>query len=231
MSARPTIVAHRGLHRAHPENSVAAFELAVAEGFWVECDVYASRDGVPVVIHDETVDRTSERQGRVDALDAAELEHTRLRGSDQTIPTLDRALRAGGSWLVEIKPPGARELVRRVVDHLNGRAGQWIVQSFHPENVVELWAYHPNAAGALLIEDPGMLERAVLESWTALHVSHDLLTPEVVSRSRERGCSVGAWTVNEPSDIRRILDLGIDVLITDEPWRARYATEERRSGT
>jgi glycerophosphoryl diester phosphodiesterase len=227
----PIIVAHRGLHRAHPENSAAALELAIKEGFWVECDVHASRDGVPVIIHDETVDRTAESCGRVDSFSAAELEHITLKRSGETISTLDRALSSGGNWLVEIKPPRARSLVRRVVDHLVGRSVQWVVQSFDADNVLELWAYHPQARGALLVEDSYVLDRAIRERWPAVHVAHEMLTPDVHSRLRDAGASIGVWTVNEPRDIERVLELEVDTLITDEPWRARYATESRASGT
>jgi glycerophosphoryl diester phosphodiesterase len=230
VSARPTIIAHRGLHRAHPENSVAAFELAVAEGFWVECDVHASRDGVPVVIHDDTLERTTEARGRVDAFDAAVLECIGLRGSAQTIPTLERALDCGGSWLVEIKPPGARELVRRVADLLKLSGVRWVVQSFDVDNVRELWAYDSGAAGAFLVEDADTLRSAINGDWPAVHMAHELLTREVRDRLRDRGASVGVWTPNEPADLRRVLGLGVDVLITDEPHRARDATASGKSG-
>src|SRR5688572_8407861 len=105
MKVPPTIVAHRGIHHAHPENSLAAFDEAIKAGFWVECDVHASRDGEPVIIHDETLDRTTEWRGRVDAFDVADLQHVRLRDSHQTLPKLADALRSGGRWLVEVKPP------------------------------------------------------------------------------------------------------------------------------
>jgi glycerophosphoryl diester phosphodiesterase len=228
----PIIVAHRGLHRAHPENSLAAFELAINDGFWVECDVHASRDGIPVVIHDETLERTTQASGRVDALDARDLERVRLRGSDQTVPTLERALSGGGSWLVEVKPLAARDLVRHVVDLLvRDKSVRWIVQSFDADNVRQLWAYHPMAAGALLVEDPRVLERAIDQRWPAVHLSHELLTSDARDRLRGAGSSVGVWTVNDPPDVRRVLELGVEMIITDEPERARTATEELRSGT
>ncbi len=230
MSKPPTIVAHRGVHRAHPENSLAAFDTAIGEGFWVECDVHASRDGEPVIIHDDTLDRTTEARGRVDALTAAELERVRLKGSQQTLPTLARALRSGGSWLVEVKPPRAREFVRRVADLLVRSSVRWVVQSFDADNVRELLAYHPPTRGAFLVEDVDVLERAIPQRWPAVHVSHELLDADVRDRLRANGTSIGVWTVNEPADIRRVLELGVDMLITDEPHRAREATESFRSG-
>lgn len=232
MTKPPIIVAHRGIHRTHPENSLAAFNEAISAGFWVECDVQASRDGVPVIIHDDTLERTTESRSRVDVLDAHELEQVRLRGSDQAVPTLERALRGGGNWLVEVKPPGARHLVDRIVDLLvRANARQWMVQSFDADNVQHLRAYHPQAACAFLVEDAEVLKRAAGEGWPAVHLSHDLLTSGVCDGLRRAGSAIGVWTVNEPPDIRRVLELGVDMIITDEPQRVRTATESMQSGT
>jgi glycerophosphoryl diester phosphodiesterase len=168
----------------------------------------------------------------VDALDAHELERVRMRGSDQTVPTLERALRGGGNWLVEVKPPGARDLVNRVVDLLvRASVRQWMVQSFDVDNVRHLRACHPRAASAFLVEDAEGLKRAAAEGWPAVHLSHELLTSDVCDRFRRAGSSIGVWTVNETPDIERVLELGVDVIITDEPERARAATESMRSGT
>jgi glycerophosphoryl diester phosphodiesterase len=231
-SQPPIIVAHRGMHREFPENSVAAFELAIAAGFWVECDVHASRDGEPIVIHDDTLDRTAEASGPVDARDASALEQIRLKRSDQTIPTLERALRSRpgeSGWLVEIKPPAARDLVRRVVNLLVRSQTWWMVQSFDEQNVRELWEYHPQAAGALLIEKPDMLHRAIDDRWPAVHLEHSLLSSDTCQRLRQRDVAIGVWTVNEPNDIRRVLELGVDMIITDEPQRVRDATGQTNS--
>ena len=230
MSNAPIIVAHRGIHRVHPENSCAAFDEAIAAGFWVECDVHASRDGEPIVIHDETLERTTDACGRIDGMDAGALERIHLKGSDQTVPTFQRAVGGGGCWLVEIKPPRAPVLVRRVVDLLRRHATRWMVQSFDAPNVRELWVYDPTAAGAFLVEDSDVLERAISEGWPAIHVSHELLSEDVARRLRAGGASVSVWTVNELADIRRVVQLGVDMLITDEPDRARDLLTPSPSG-
>ena len=233
MKTPPIIVAHRGMHYAFPENSVAAFDAAIGEGFWVECDVHASRDGQPIIIHDDTLDRTAQGSGRVDALDAAALGQVRLRGSDQSVPTLERALRSRpgeSGWLVEIKPPAARDLVRRVVNLLVRTETWWMVQSFDERNVRELWDYHPQAAGALLIDEPDALERAIADHWPAVHLEHSLLSSDIYDRLRQHDAAIGVWTVNDSPDIRRMLELGVDMIITDEPQRVRDATDSIKSG-
>ncbi|MCA1654864.1 MAG: hypothetical protein LC656_12070, partial [Sphingomonadales bacterium] len=106
--------AHRGMHkRGVPENSRAAFEAAIAAGHGIELDVQASRDAQVLVIHDDELDRLTEGVGPVCGMVAAELEKIRLRGCDETIPTLTEALAliAGrGPLLIEVKSPGHKPL-------------------------------------------------------------------------------------------------------------------------
>jgi glycerophosphoryl diester phosphodiesterase len=75
-----------------------------------------------------------------------------------------------------------------------------------------------------------VLERAIADRWPAVHVSHELLTADVARQLRASGTSIGVWTVNELADIQRVVRLGIEMLITDEPERARDATDRLRSG-
>jgi glycerophosphoryl diester phosphodiesterase len=160
------------------------------------------------------------------------LERIRLRNSVQAIPTLARALRGGGNWLIEVKPPAALNLVDRVVELLTrANVRQWMVQSFDADNVRHVRANHPQAATAFLVEDAEVLKRAIGEGWPAVHLSHKLLTSDVCDGLRRAGSSIGVWTVNETPDIDRVLELGVDMIITDEPHRVRAATEAMRSGT
>ena len=131
------------------------------------------------------------------------------------------ALRPTTGVLVEVKPPGASRLVRDVVALLRAQRRPWVVQSFDAANVLEVWARDPAAPAALLVEDARTLSRAVHDLWRAVHADHTLLTPDVVAALRDNRSTVGAWTVNEATDIRRIVGLGVDWLITDEPLLAR----------
>lgn len=110
---RPLIVAHRGVWRSAPENSRAA--IRAAQPFdMVEIDVRLSADGMPVLIHDDTLDRTTDRSGAVATLTAAQLQHTRLRGSTETVPHLVDALDAGGPALlfdIDVKDPAQLDTV------------------------------------------------------------------------------------------------------------------------
>jgi len=225
----PRIVAHRGFCKAHPENSLSAFRSAERIGCeWVECDVHSSADGVPVVIHDDTLDRTTSGSGPVAAKAFSDLSDLRLKFGDrltgEPVPTLSRllaALRPATGILVEIKPHDSPGLVRNVLSMLRAERRPWVLQSFDPATVLEIHARDPAAPAALLVEDAPSLARALGEAWRGVHSDHALLTPDIVATLRTRRMGVGAWTVNTPDDLRRVIALGVDWLITDEPLVAR----------
>jgi glycerophosphoryl diester phosphodiesterase len=225
----PNIVAHRGYHSTHPENSLSAFRSAERLGCaWVECDVHASADGVPIVIHDDTLDRTTSGTGRVADRVCSDLSSMRLKFGDrltgEPVPTLPRllaALRPETGILVELKPHDSPGLVRNVLKMLRAERRPWVLQSFDPANLLEVRARDPGAPMALLVEDAAGLERAVGEAWPCVNADHVLLNADVVGSLRARGAGVGAWTVNAEPDLRRAVALGLDWLITDEPLLAR----------
>ena len=229
LRVRPRIVAHRGYCKSHPENSLSAFRSAEWAGCdWVECDVHASADGAPVVIHDETLERTTSGSGAVADKVCSELAQLRLKFNAQLtgepIPTLPRllaALKPTTGILVEIKPPSASKLVRDVLQMLRAEKRPWVMQSFDASNVLEVWARDPAAPAALLVEDSPTLKRAVKDIWRAVYADHVLLDGDVVGALRANNSAVGAWTVNTAQDLRRVLALGVDWLITDEPLLAR----------
>ena len=217
---QPRIIAHRGLWRPRglPENSFDAFEAAYELGFDCECDVWASADGEPVVIHDGTLDRTTVGRGPVASLSAADLARLPLgdrqgRPTRHCVPLLADV--AGYFGLVEIKPPDARDLVKRVLEITDGRC---LIQSFDEANLVHALSFRHEPPVAYLVEDRRGVEVAVAGRWP-VHIDHRLLDEPLMDRLRGHCPSVGVWTVNEPDDIRRVRDLGPDVIISDEPQR------------
>ncbi|MBC8106110.1 MAG: hypothetical protein H7Z14_05935 [Anaerolineae bacterium] len=230
MSA-PIIIAHRGLHAVHPENSLPAFRAAVRAGIeWVECDVQQSLDGFPVILHDDTLGRATIISGRVDRHRADEIAHLRLhdhlgRPSDALVPVLwsrrDGLAGIGASLLVEIKPPAAAWLVARTAEVMRANHLRWMIQSFDRANLHIARRSAPGIARALLIDKQSDLLSALDERWPALHVGHGLVDAELVRLMHEQGRMIGVWTVNEKSDLRRMIELGVDRIITDEPIVAR----------
>jgi glycerophosphoryl diester phosphodiesterase len=209
----PIIVAHRGLHAVHAENSLAAFAAAWdARIQWCECDVHATADGVPLIIHDETLDRTTSMQGLVREKQSAELANA--------VPTLRQALAimpADSGMLIEIKPTD-ESLITAVLREVPGH--RCILQSFDPRNL--LWANElaPNVETALLVESEDSLAQAAIGPWQGVNIDQKLLDSPALANIRRRK-RLGAWTVNMADEITRAIHAGVEVLITNAPLLAR----------
>lgn len=234
--AYPLVLGHRGASAYAPENTLAAFRLALEQGAdGIELDAKLSADGRIVVIHDQTVDRTTGGSGRVGektlaelrALDAGGWCHPSFAG--ERIPTLEEVLEeVGGRCLVDIEitnyaspfdplPVRIADLVRRF-----GLQDQVVLTSFFPTNLYRARRALPGVAvgqlawaGAL-----GALARGWVGRWFAprlLLPYHTDITPESVRREHTRGRRVIAWTVNETERAGRLLAWGVDGIITDDP--------------
>jgi glycerophosphoryl diester phosphodiesterase len=204
--ARP--FAHRGLHgRGILENSRAAFEAAIAAGHGIELDVQVSRDGQALVIHDYELDRLTEGTGRICGMVAAELEKIRLRGGNETIPTLREVLKlvAGrAALLIEVKSPGRRvdALSRAVRDALAGYEGAVAVMSFNPE--IGRWFARdaPQVLRGLVVTEAGKRWRGRFARHLALwrcnpdFLAYDIrdLPSRFAGAQRARGLPVLTWT-------------------------------------
>lgn len=134
---RGTAFAHRGLHGPDcPENSLPAFERACAAGYGIELDVQMTRDGHPVVFHDDDAARMTGHRGLIREMTLAQMRALRLSGGSARIPTLEETLDAvagRGPLLVEIKDaPDIRALTERTVELLRKYDGKFAVQSFNP---------------------------------------------------------------------------------------------------
>ena len=236
----PTIIAHRGLHLVHPENSLPAFQAAASAGVqWIECDVRASLDDCPVIIHDEALDRTTTVSGQVDRHRGEALARVRLtdhfgRLTDARIPVMSRGSKAlcglRNAILVEIKTPDSPRLVQRTAQELGGCHVEWMIQSFDRANLHHAANFAPNAPRALLIEHRSELRLAMDEPWRALHVEFRLVDAKLVNAMHAAGRTLGVWTVNQAADIRRMIDLDVDRIITDEPIVAMSTLESMHAG-
>ncbi len=230
MLRRPIIVAHRGLHATVPENSLAAFKAGWAAGVaWAECDVRESATGPLFVIHDPTLDRTTDGRGRVDGRLDAELDRCRLRDADRRVtrhplPRLADVVRAmppAGRLLVEVKAVAdAAGLLR----DCRGR-DVW-VQSFASDDLEAVHELDPLVPLAHLVETATDLEAALGMRYESVHLEHNLLDPAMAARLRRAGKSVGVWTVNAEADLRRVVGLGVDVVITDHPQLAMRVVDD-----
>jgi glycerophosphoryl diester phosphodiesterase len=214
----PIIVAHRGLHGALPENSLAAMTAAWDAGIlWCECDVQVSSDGVPIVIHDETLDRTTTGRGRAADLRLDQLDDLRLRDAEgnptsHRIPTLEKLLALAGPTrrlLVETKQPMGEKIheIARLVHRKNG-----MLHSFHREDMLCASRATDGACPIALLADD--FHELPSDFPGAVHIRHESFRPQDVHKN------VGVWTVNELGHMERLLGSNITMLITDFPLEA-----------
>lgn len=247
-TAIPTFTAaHRGGALLWPENSLRAFRKAVELGAdYLEFDVHLTKDGEPVVIHDPTLDRTTTGTGPVRERTLAELQVLRLRdrdgaATDEPLPTLDEVVQVAAKghrqMLLEIKVddrrqryPGLEETVIAVLDR-HGMAPSTIVMAFEAETWRRVRALRPDVrAGAL---DSGRtlgargatvavaVEEARRAGVAFIGFHQSLVDPEAVTLVRQAGLVLGVWTVNEADPIRRFIECGVGIVITDRPDLAK----------
>ena len=228
--------AHRGASYHAPENTLSAFRLARDMGAdGIEVDVQLNRDGTAIVIHDATVDRTTDGSGAVADLTLVELKELDAGSwvssdfAGERIPTLAEVFEAVGQDLLlnlELKvmvsePTRLEEAVTSLIVHC-GMEDRVLISSFNPLALQGVHRAHPHLLLALLYGTS--LPEAELERWVqdlqplaALHPEHHLVDATHLAWAREHNCRVNTWTVDEPEEMRRLLALGVDGLITNRP--------------
>ena len=209
LTRRP--IAHRGFHdgnRTRWENTLSAFDAAIARDYAIECDVHLSADGVPVVFHDEALDRLAGRGGFVHDLTAAELAQLRVGHTGDHVPTLAEALaRVGGRvpMVIELKgTPGKDEgLVAAVARTLDGYRGHAAIMSFDHWLVRRFAADAPGIAAGLTAEGRGVADLEAHFSMLAHPIAFvsygvaDLPNPFVAFVRERLAMPVITWTVRD----------------------------------
>ena len=244
---QPLVLGHRGASFDAPENTVAAFRLAMALGAdGVELDVWRCGSGEVVVHHDRETFRTAGRALRVDraplsalrALEVGSHKGERFRG--ERIPLLAEVLEAlpGAALNVELKAQGIPDLgLAAAVARLLTRAGatdRCVVSSFNLTLLAAFRALAPAVATGLLFEAgrSGAVRAAVGTRLLGLHAVHPqavLVTPGRAARWARRGLRVNVWTVDAPAEAARLADLGVNALITNRPAEVRAALRSARA--
>ncbi|MBD1554235.1 glycerophosphodiester phosphodiesterase family protein [Pseudomonas typographi] len=228
---------HRGAKGEAPENTLASFQQCLGHGVKrCELDLHLSRDGELVVIHDPTLQRTTERRGRVSDYSAAELASFDARRggpgwvSPCPIPTLAQLFEACPfeHWQLEVKSASRvraantvlaiRELAQRF-----GLLDTVTITSSSREVLRAAQHLVPDIARGLVAEYAWLDPLKVAQNYGCqlLALNWTLCTPERLQRAQRQGLHVSVWTVNEPALMRRLADFGVDSLITDFPGLAR----------
>ncbi|MGH9411781.1 MAG: glycerophosphodiester phosphodiesterase [Vicinamibacterales bacterium] len=238
--SNPKVFAHRGGSALRPENTIAAFDHGLSLGAdGLEFDVHLSRDGVVVVHHDATLDRTTNGRGPVAALSADELAgldagwHTaEYRGRVGGIPTLRQVLQRypDTRFIIEMKV-NTPELAERTIDEV--RAANAVERtslgSFGSRVLRAARAYEPRIATGASGDETRL---ALYRGWCRWPVRHPryrefqvpeiagatrVVSPRFVRYAHAAGVVVHVWTVDEDADMRRLLSWGVDGIITDRP--------------
>ena len=230
--SKPRILAHRGLALEHAENTLGAFAAAVATGVDIlETDVHLSKDGQVIVAHDPDLARVAGRPGLVSDFTARELANTDL-GFGQGFPTLVEVLEnfPNQKFNIDLKIP---TVIDPFVD---------LVKQLDAHNRVLVTSFDEKTRASAVSKLPGVVSSATsstiiegkLRSWFGLspdtwslapeikalqvppvHWGLVLVNPQFVRAVHRKGLEVHVWTINEPSDMKRLLDMGVDGIVTD----------------
>ncbi len=228
----PVLVAHRGASAQAPENTLAAFRQALADGVpAAECDVHVTADGEVVVLHDPTLERTTNGAGDVAARTWAELRPLDAGGwfaprfAGEPVPALGQLLdlvRGKLVLFIELKDgAGLEERVAALVDARRQRS-QVAVLSFDAARVARAKRLMPDVPALVLHRDGAsatMLAEAVAIDADGIALHHALVDADVVARAHDAGLAVFVFTVNDAAEARRLAALGVDGVISDTPAR------------
>lgn len=239
----PLAMAHRGGAIEHLENTLPAFQACVDLGYrYLETDVQITADGTLVAFHDATLERVTDRSGRVDALPWSELSEARI-GGREPIMRLEDLL---GAWPdvrfnLDIKAAGVLAPLVRLVHRMDVADriclgsfsdariaaarrlfGPAVCTSLGPRGVaaLRLSSYSPRAAGLVRIQ-AGCAQVPLQLGGRAL------VDERFLAAAHARGLQVHVWTVDDPDEARAMLDLGVDGIMTDRPAMLREVFEER----
>ena len=240
----PLAFAHRGGDEVAPENTVRAFRAAAEAGYrYLETDVHVSADGELFAFHDEVLDRVTDHSGPVAARTASELRRVRIAGTDP-IPTLDELLESfpDARWNIDPKSDGALVALARTIRR-HGAIDRINIGAFSDERLGRLrsllgprlsTAGGPREVAALLAASrvPVARSRRRRLAFGCVQVpvtyrNVTVVTGAFVDAAHARDVQVHVWTIDDPAEAHRLLDLGVDGILTDKPTVLRRVLEDR----
>jgi glycerophosphoryl diester phosphodiesterase len=233
-SGQTIVFGHRGAKAYAPMNTIPAFELAYEQGaVGIELDVHRSKDGYPVIVHNFTINETTNGEGNVTektlaelrALDAGNWFSDEFKGVQ--IPTLDEVFEAVGEKLlinIEIKfaeqeTDGVEQVVADCI-HRHNMTERVIVSSFNPFTLQRFHEIIPEAMiGFLYMVDMEIDTASVMEGYPhdARHPYHEMIDDDYMAWAKDQNYYVNTWTVNDPTRAKELKKLGVNVIVTDVP--------------
>ena len=240
----PLNIAHRGASAKAPQNTLVAFRKALEMGAdGIELDVRLSADGVPVVIHDATVDATTNGRGRVDRMTLDQLKQLDAGSSfspafaGERIPALNEVLETvGQSMLLNLELKGIQLSSRALEEAVAGLVerhaleGNVLISSFNPLALRRVQRIAPHIPTALLYSRPAwpalrLADLILARPTTAVHPHYKVADEQHIRWARANHVRVHVWTVDDPVEMRRLIGWGVDGIITNEPETLRRLLE------
>lgn len=215
-------IGHRGATGHEPENTLLSFRKALdltVDG--IELDVHLSADGEIIVIHDETIDRTTNQKGLVKNFTVSQLKELGIPTLAEVVDLVNRNCFVN----IELKGTGTAkpvvEIISLYISEKNWNYNDFLVSSFDWQILEEVQAQHPSIKIGVLTEESVADALAFAKKIKAfsIHPDYRLLTKENVALMRENGCKVFTWTVNSMEDIQKIKSFNVDGIISDFPDR------------
>ncbi|HHE46081.1 MAG TPA: glycerophosphodiester phosphodiesterase [Bacteroidetes bacterium] len=232
------LIAHRGGLYYRPQNSMAAFEFILNRGIeWIETDIRLSSDGVPVLFHDERIHVPGAGLHQVRELSCSELQSIDI-GGGELLPTLGELFDRFSDrfyYDFDIKDPDAVDVVVPIIRRYE-LAERSVLSSFIPDALQRALEIAPEIHRGLLLDN---LTGRLVDGRHAVNAArlleceyflphHRILKPEWVETAGSEGLKVIAWTVNQLADAQRMLNMGVDGLISDRPDYLRGLVKEDR---
>ncbi len=237
-----SLVAHRGSAGLAAENTLTAFRIGIAfNSDFIEMDVHLTKDGVPVVMHDPTIDRTTDGKGRIAHMTLAELgrfsTHSTSQSYREPIPTfaqvLDLAKSKNVQMQVEIKVDADKKrypgIERQVLEEITARGmlDRVNILALEFDTLKEVRAINPRVKTVSLMaeeffrsmgnRDPAVLVDDVISFSDGIGVNKDFLSAKLVEAAHKRKMLVGVWAVDSASEMQKFIEMGVDSITTNRP--------------
>lgn len=223
------IIAHRGANNQAPENTMKAFRRAIElEADYIEFDVHESKDGKLVIIHDSNTYRTTGVKGEIKEMTLKELKELDC-GEGEKIPTLQELIAVAKGKIglqCEIKAEGIAEKVITLFEK-EEMIDDVLISSFKREEIFKINKLNPDVKLASLfiglIRKKKRIKEAITHNLYALHPYYRLASKKFIQKAHQKGIKVNPWTVNSAEHIKKLVNKGIDGIITNDIETARKA--------
>jgi glycerophosphoryl diester phosphodiesterase len=226
--SKPLVIGHRGAMGHETENTLASVQKALDLGVdMIEIDVFKIQSGEIVVFHDEKVDRLANSGGNIEEYNIVQLRQLTLNGGHK-IPMLQSVLKLINNQValnIELKGAGTADKVNQIVNYYAEKQGwspdNFIISSFKWDELKDLRNLNKDIKIAVLTEEDPTKAIAIAKELNAVAINPNFkrLTKENTAKIQEEGFEVYTWTVNEPEDIQKMVEFGVDGIITNYPER------------